>query len=84
MQVRDLNNECLQLCSSHPGQNANKVSEVMEEVQSAWELLQAASLARKRKLKSSLELQKLLLSVSSFFFYTKVELLISILIFEDK
>ena len=66
-----MNNESLQLCSSHPGQSASKVSDTMEEVQTAWELLQAATLARKRKLKSSLELQKLLLSVSFVFIILK-------------
>lgn len=37
----------------------------MEEVQSAWESLQAATAGRKRKLKASLELQKFLSSVST-------------------
>ena len=59
-----MNNECLQLSSSHPGQNAAEVSATMEEVHTAWESLQAATSGRKRKLKSSLELQKFLLSVS--------------------
>ena len=36
----------------------------MEATQGAWESLQAATTGRKRKLKSSLELQKFLSSVS--------------------
>lgn len=61
--VRELSNECLRLTSSHPAQTTKTVSTNMEETQGAWESLQAATTGRKRKLKSSLELQKFLSSI---------------------
>lgn len=65
LQVRDLNNECLRLSAAYPGSNAHAVTVNMERVQVAWESLQTATVARKRKLKASHELQKFLSSVSS-------------------
>ena len=64
VQVRELNTECIRLTTSYPGANATVISNSMEEVQLAWESLQVASSARKKKLRAALELQKLLSSVS--------------------
>lgn len=63
MQVRELNNESLHLSATYPGANAHVITQAMEEVHMEWEVLQAASLARKKKLRASSELQKFLSSV---------------------
>ena len=64
MQVRELSNESLRLSTTYPGANAEVITTSMEEVQLAWESLQAAANGRKRKLRASSELQKFLSSVS--------------------
>ena len=64
-QVRELNNESLHLSATYPGANAHVITQGMEEVHLQWEALQAASLARKKKLRASSELQKFLSSVRS-------------------
>ena len=63
-QVRELNNESLHLSATYPGANAQVITQGMEEVHLQWEALQAASLARKKKLRASIELQRFLGSVS--------------------
>ena len=45
----------------------------MEEVQLAWDSLQAASSAHKKKLRAALELQKLLSSVSAVYYIGQSE-----------
>lgn len=62
--MRDLNNESLRLLGTQSGVAARNIGVLMDEVQTAWEGLQAATTNRKRKLKASLELQKFLSSVS--------------------
>jgi spectrin beta len=61
--VKELSTECIRLTTSHSGANASVIAANMEEVQLAWESLQAASSGRKKKLRAALELQKLLSSV---------------------
>lgn len=63
IQVRELNNESLRLLTTQSGAAARNIGVLMDEVQTAWEGLQAATTNRKRKLKASLELQKFLSSV---------------------
>lgn len=63
-QVRELSNESLHLSTNYPGANSAVITSSMEQVQSAWDSLQASAGARKRKLRAALELQKFLSSVS--------------------
>ena len=64
VQVKELNTECIRLTTTSLGTNATVIGNSMEEVQLAWESLQVASSARKKKLRAALELQKLLSYVS--------------------
>ncbi len=61
--MKELSNESLRLSASYPGTNAQVISSHVEEVHYAWESLQAASSARKKKLRAASELQKFLSSV---------------------
>ena len=71
-QVRELSNESLRLSTAYPGANATVITNSMEKVQQAWDSLQAAANARKRKLRAASEFQKFLSSVSTVAMYVRM------------
>ena len=64
MQVQTLVQEASRLEASFPGSSAQQIRALQTDVGMSWEALQALSSARRNKLRDSLELQKLLGSVS--------------------